>query len=74
MHYLSEVLKLRYVVGWHWCGFIDRLESNEAPFQHPGLKNIYDEPYVETLTTIMEANQKAYAYARQSDGEKRSTL
>jgi len=51
--YAEQVFRLPYIVGWQWCGYIDRLESAQPRHQHSGVKNIYGELYTE-LTDVMK--------------------
>jgi hypothetical protein len=64
--YFHRVFRLPFVIGWHWCGYIDRLESNEAPFQHPGLVSSQDEPYQEVLEHVVPCNRSVYSVARKN--------
>ena len=58
VEYFSRLLELPFVVGWHWCGYIDRTSDSEGPLQHSGLKDCRGNPYMETVELIKSFNEQ----------------
>ena len=51
VHHCKSVLAHPYVLGFHWCGFLEN-RSRKV-----GIKNYMDEPYQECVTRMQEFNR-----------------
>jgi len=58
IEYFDRILELPFVVGWHWCGYIDRTAESEGPLQHSGLKDCFGNPYTEAVELIKAYNER----------------
>jgi len=58
--YAEQVFSLPYIVGWHWCGYIDNYDTAEPGMQHSGIKNIYGENYTDLTDVMKEVNKEIY--------------
>jgi len=58
--YAEQVFSLPYIVGWHWCGYIDNYDTAEPGMQHSGIKNIYGELYTDLTDVMKEVNKGIY--------------
>jgi len=61
--YFRKIFSMPFVIGWCWCGYIDSNLNRERVWQHSGLKNEFDEPYVECIEKIRQTNKILYEIA-----------
>jgi glyoxylase-like metal-dependent hydrolase (beta-lactamase superfamily II) len=71
-HYLRTILREPYVVGWHFCGFIEG--SRDLGKFHPyftfqnGLLKADGSPYAETVAAVRRANAQAQEWHARDPG------
>lgn len=70
--YIDAVFALPYVLGWHWCGYIDRTRESEYPLQHSGLKDRNGEEY--RILTDVIAGVNARVHRKFADAQKYNTM
>jgi glyoxylase-like metal-dependent hydrolase (beta-lactamase superfamily II) len=76
--YLQSVMAEPYVVGWHFCGFIEG-SPDLKKFHHyfsiqNGLLKPDGTPYQETINRVIEANKNAYSWHASANAEQEGTL
>lgn len=62
--YAKQALACPFVVGWHWCGWIDGSLELEARQQHQGLKDAWGNPHQPLCSRIREVLSRLYELAR----------
>lgn len=58
--YARQALACPFVVGWHWCGYIDGSLELEARQQHQGLKDAWGEPHEPLCSRVREVFADLY--------------
>jgi len=65
--YFRNIFSIPFVIGWCWCGYIDSNLKTEPLWQHSGLKNELDEPYIECVDQIRRTNKTLYEVASKAN-------
>lgn len=53
--YARKVFEMPYIVGWHWCGYIDQWSAAQGKRQHSGIKDAWGnihQPLGETMKRV----------------------
>jgi len=58
--YARQALRVPYVIGWIWCGYIDSSTEVERRNQHMGLKDAWGNPHEPLSTRIRETCANLY--------------
>jgi len=62
--YARQALRVPYIIGWIWCGYIDSSTEVERRNQHQGLKDAWGRPHEPLSTRIRETYANLYEIAR----------
>ena len=58
--YAQSVFSLPYIVGWHWCGYIDQWTVAQGKRQHSGIKDAFGNPHQPLGQTMQRVNRELY--------------
>ncbi len=60
-----------YVIGWHWCGYIDRWAEAQGPRQHTGIRDAFgrDHPVAQAMSRMNAKVYRIAAGALRGDGD-----
>ena len=62
--YARQSLRVPYIVGWIWCGYVDASTELERRNQHHGLKDAWGKPHEPLCSRVSETYANLYALAR----------
>jgi len=60
--YARGIFSQDCVVGWHWCGYVDRWSASQGFRQHSGIKDAFGREY-EVASAMARVNREVYAIA-----------
>ena len=65
--YARAIFSGDYIVGWHWCGYVDRWKASQGFRQHSGIKDAFGKDY-EVAPAMARVNRDVYRIAGRGAG------
>jgi hypothetical protein len=61
--YARQALRMPYILGWFWCGYVDGHIEIEPRWQHTGLRDAWGRPYEPITSRMRHVYQDLYRIA-----------